>query len=348
MKALTGLIITEISKTDDPNVIFRGNSITIKVIDRYMKIVAEDYLKKNLAPLILGICEISEALELDSCKVTEETAIKNSVLMATVIGRFWQVLQNSIDSFPKEIVQLFSIMRITALEKFPQAPDVKYGAVSGFLFLRLIGPSILSPQKRGIISLVPNTIQIKNLTLAAKILQSLANLSASVPQNGPLSHLAKFLKAERNNMKNYLDNISLITAEQQSSIALTGSTIILAENVKAMFGYCVKLIPALKLEAHDEAVANLIQVTECIQNGSHSGDENLLTDLKISRHTSIFSATSASPGSDLSADASSATAKSLPKGLADAIQSQKTPNRFFNLLARSRSKTLLDAPKDRT
>ena len=76
--------------TDEARVLFRGNTLTTKLIDCYQKLVAKDYLKSILVPTIERVYSLKKALELDPNKVEKGDMVgKNKVLMDKVFFFFF-------------------------------------------------------------------------------------------------------------------------------------------------------------------------------------------------------------------------------------------------------------------
>jgi hypothetical protein len=55
--------------------------------------------------------------------------------------------------------------------RFPGDLDLKYSAVSGFIFLRFFGPAVLGPKLFGLRAEFGDATVSRTLTLAAKVLQ---------------------------------------------------------------------------------------------------------------------------------------------------------------------------------
>uniref|UniRef100_A0A8C1X350 RAS p21 protein activator 3 n=1 Tax=Cyprinus carpio TaxID=7962 RepID=A0A8C1X350_CYPCA len=68
---LSAIAHAEISRTQDPNTIFRGNSLTSKCIDETMKLAGMHYLRVTLKPIIDEICTDHKPCEIDPVKLKE-------------------------------------------------------------------------------------------------------------------------------------------------------------------------------------------------------------------------------------------------------------------------------------
>lgn len=99
----------------------------------------------TLAPLIESVYAMKDVCEIDPSRCeSPEIAQRNSTLILGLIKNLWSTLQSTIDLFPKEIIEVFAEIKNQVTLKFPSDPDVKFGAISGFLFLRFFNPSTIS------------------------------------------------------------------------------------------------------------------------------------------------------------------------------------------------------------
>jgi GTPase-activator protein for Ras-like GTPase len=144
-EAIKSLIKEDVEETIDPNTIFRGNTIAIKIVDQFIKLKGAEYLKRIVGPLVSAVYQLKEHCEVDPSRCESADIAKRNVgIVLSLLDRFWKTIQTSLDAFPDEISVMFSDIKEMVTIQFPSSPDVKYGAISGFLFLRYFGPSIIS------------------------------------------------------------------------------------------------------------------------------------------------------------------------------------------------------------
>uniref|UniRef100_A0A673LZP2 RAS p21 protein activator 3 n=1 Tax=Sinocyclocheilus rhinocerous TaxID=307959 RepID=A0A673LZP2_9TELE len=92
---LSAIAHAEISRTQDPNTIFRGNSLTSKCIDETMKLAGMHYLRVTLKPIIDEICTDHKPCEIDPVKLKEsENLDTNRVRIAIPILFFGTYREN--------------------------------------------------------------------------------------------------------------------------------------------------------------------------------------------------------------------------------------------------------------
>ncbi|KAJ3078698.1 Ras GTPase-activating protein nGAP, partial [Quaeritorhiza haematococci] len=88
------LVTHEVLSTDDPNIIFRGNSVATKAMDQYMKLVGMDYLHGTLSNLIRNLYETNESCEPKLFGLTGEHPDSNTARTLTLIAKIIQNLAN--------------------------------------------------------------------------------------------------------------------------------------------------------------------------------------------------------------------------------------------------------------
>ncbi|KAF9190279.1 hypothetical protein BGZ50_000310 [Haplosporangium sp. Z 11] len=189
---INSLVDEEIAETSPMglNTLFRANTLLTKALEAYMRLVGTEYLDDTLGDILRDICKNKVACEVDPCRLEKNDDIKvqRRILMAHT-RTCWRAVTESVDKFPKELLLVFSHLQQRLIEKFsdrgssdevgPESKSVnlvRYTGVSGFVFLRLICPAILSPRLFYIVREHPEARAHRTLTLIAKSLQGLANL----------------------------------------------------------------------------------------------------------------------------------------------------------------------------
>ncbi|MGH0142059.1 UNVERIFIED_CONTAM: hypothetical protein FKN15_075224 [Acipenser sinensis] len=143
---LSAIANAEVNRTLDPNTIFRGNSLTSKCIDETMKLAGMHYLQVTLKPIIDEICGDHKPCEIDPVKLKDaENLDNNRENLRHYVDRIFTVITNSGVSCPTVMCDIFFSLRESAAKRFQADQDVRYTAVSSFIFLRFFAPAILSP-----------------------------------------------------------------------------------------------------------------------------------------------------------------------------------------------------------
>ncbi|KAI9357960.1 hypothetical protein DFJ73DRAFT_758094 [Zopfochytrium polystomum] len=214
--AMKALLEREISETENVNIIFRGNSLATKLMDQYMKVVGMDYLHETIASTVRSLCAIPDSLEVDPSKISNPETLKNHwrLLLShtrTLLTRIF----DSKDNCPQGILEIFKHIQSVVVRRSQDAVAVsqlqdegRYAVISGFIFLRFFCPAILSPNLFGILSDFPSPSTARNLTLIAKIVQNLANLSDFGSKEPFMKECNPFIMEQIPNMRLFIDYIS--------------------------------------------------------------------------------------------------------------------------------------------
>lgn len=225
---LTVLNECELMQCDDPNTIFRGNSLATKAMDQYMKMIAMKYLRETILPVIAGVFSMQHSMELDVMKMDMKLSDSQKAVqrehnlnrLKDAIKKVWAEIYVSVDRCPIELRRVFQSLRhaVQQRQSDPDAPEgwrsnpnVKYSAVSGFIFLRLFMPAIMGPKLFNMMPDHPSELIDRNLKLIAKCMQNLANLSEFGGQKEPyMLQVNDFIKDHMEEMRDFLDRISTV------------------------------------------------------------------------------------------------------------------------------------------
>ncbi|XP_051557992.1 ras GTPase-activating protein 3-like isoform X3 [Myxocyprinus asiaticus] len=211
---LSAIAHAEINRTQDPNTIFRGNSLTSKCIDETMKLAGMHYLQVTLKPIIDEICTDHKPCEIDPVKLKEsENLDTNRENLRQYVDRIFNVITSSGVSCPTVMCDIFFSLRESAAYRFQVDPDVRYTAVSSFIFLRFFAPAILSPNLFHLRPHHPDPCTSRTLTLISKTIQTLGSLAKSKSASFKESYMAAFYdyfneQKYADAVKNFLDLIS--------------------------------------------------------------------------------------------------------------------------------------------
>uniref|UniRef100_A0A3Q2L954 RAS p21 protein activator 3 n=1 Tax=Equus caballus TaxID=9796 RepID=A0A3Q2L954_HORSE len=211
---ISAIASAEVQRTQDPNTIFRGNSLTSKCIDETMKLAGMQYLHVTLKPTIEEICQSHKPCEIDPVKLKDgESLESNMETLRQYVDRVFNVITKSGVSCPTVMCDIFFSLREAAAKRFQDDLDVRYTAVSSFIFLRFFAPAILSPN---LFQLTPHHTDpqtSRTLTLISKTIQTLGSLSKSKSASFKESYMATFYEFFNEQkyadaVKNFLDLIS--------------------------------------------------------------------------------------------------------------------------------------------
>ncbi|KAM9169449.1 ras GTPase-activating protein 3 isoform 2-T2 [Pangshura tecta] len=221
---ISAIANAEVKRTQDPNTIFRGNSLTSKCIDETMKLAGMHYLQVTLKPIIDEICQLHKPCEIDPVKLKDgENLENNRENLRQYVDRIFTVITKSGVSCPTVMCDIFFSLRESAAKRFQGDPDVRYTAVSSFIFLRFFAPAILSPNLFQLTPHHPDPQTSRTLTLISKTIQTLGSLSKSKSASFKESYMATFYdyfneQKYADAVKNFLDLISSSGRRDHKSI----------------------------------------------------------------------------------------------------------------------------------
>eukprot|EP00055_Hartaetosiga_balthica_P014450 m.79240 g.79240 ORF g.79240 m.79240 type:complete len:909 (+) comp8599_c0_seq1:137-2863(+) len=204
VKRLQALAQQTIEDSDEVGTLFRGNSLTSKCIELFMRQTGLPFLRSCIGEPIDELMNVKVVFELDPVRGGKEENLRPLIQfckrVSTSIFRKWQ-------KCPKELSDVLEHIRLCSMKKFPQDKFVQYTSVSAFAFLRFFCPAILNPKLFNLMKDVPTEGFARNLTLVAKVMQNLANMTEfgqkqdfMVPCNG-------FLIESRKKMQEFIYNI---------------------------------------------------------------------------------------------------------------------------------------------
>lgn len=170
-------ITTEVESTNSATTLFRGNSMSTKLMSQFTRMTGKKYLQ-ILSPLILEVAKNPANFEVDPSKAGPGADINtNLVRLRDTVQRFLDVIVRSQDECPIPFKHISNKLQQEVLQRFPTAGLT---GVTGFIFLRFFCPYILTPEQVGLTSgLSEAQVQEKNfrraLILISKVIQNVAN-----------------------------------------------------------------------------------------------------------------------------------------------------------------------------
>ncbi|XP_008845707.1 rasGAP-activating-like protein 1 isoform X2 [Nannospalax galili] len=225
----------EVARTNDPNTLFRSNSLASKSVEQFMKLVGMRYLHEVLRPVISRVFEERKYMELDPCKMdlgrsrrisfkgmpTEEQVRETSLgLLTGYLGSIVDAIVNSTGRCPLALRLTFKQLQRCVEEHFPGAEhqDVKYLATSGFLFLRFFAPAILTPKLFDLRDQHADPQTSRSLLLLAKAVQSIGNLGQQLGQGKEMwmVPLHPFLLQSISRVRDFLDQLVDVDRDEEA------------------------------------------------------------------------------------------------------------------------------------
>jgi len=209
---LLGQLLTiDVAGTNKTNLLFRRNSLATKSLDVYMRLIGKQYLHSILQSTMQRINSEAICLEVDAGRLgaeDEEADVEANmkVLVSLVDEIFNKIISGALDC-PMKLRTLFHLIAQSVETAFPDDPNIKYTAISGFLFLRYFCPAILSPKLAGILTEHPSLNPSRTFTLIAKTLQNIASLVRFGQKEPFMAPMNEFLNEKFDVFKQYIDTI---------------------------------------------------------------------------------------------------------------------------------------------
>ena len=209
---ITTLCAYELLKTDAAGTIFRGTTLSTRVIEYYQReFFSDSYLKETLGNFITFLSESTHSLEIDPTRLHKKENLEENLENLTfVVSKLWEIIQSSINSVPISLKIIYRKISKMSRKKFADVENAHHSAIAGFFFLRFICPAILSPKLFGLIQSHPTSGTERKLTLVAKILQTLANRVSFGPKEAYLICMNdKFIIKNQRSMAGFLDKLTI-------------------------------------------------------------------------------------------------------------------------------------------
>ncbi|ROV92352.1 hypothetical protein VMCG_09140 [Cytospora schulzeri] len=208
------------SLAGEANLLFRGNSLLTQALEFHMRRLGNEFIDEILGDKIFEINEINPNCEVDPGKLQSgEDLSQHWERLLQFTNEIWECIANSANKFPPELRHILKYIRAVAEDRYGDfLRTVAFTSVSGFLFLRFICPAILNPKLFGLLRDYPRPRAQRTLTLIAKALQALANLSNIGKKEVWMEPMNRFLTARRQGLKDFIDNVCAIPAERSTCI----------------------------------------------------------------------------------------------------------------------------------
>ncbi|KAF6812994.1 GTPase activating protein (bud2 cla2) [Colletotrichum sojae] len=204
------------SLAGEANLLFRGNTLLTQALEFHMRRSGKEYLEQMLQAKIYEINEMNPNCEVDPSKLKPgENVSEHWGRLIQLTTEVWQCICKEPTKCPPELRSILKYIRAVAEDRYGDwLRTVTYTSVSGFLFLRFICPAILSPKLFGLLRDHPRPRAQRTLTLVAKALQALGNLSTFGKKEEWMEPMNKFLSSNRQSVKDYIDTICSIPVER--------------------------------------------------------------------------------------------------------------------------------------
>ncbi|KAI0308203.1 Rho GTPase activation protein [Multifurca ochricompacta] len=192
--------------------LFRGNTVLTKTIESLMGWYGKNFLEASVGFTIRRLCFENVSIEVDPLRNAKgpKDVERNVDLLVYWCREIWEQIYSTKHQCPHEMRKSFEYIRQLVEKRYPSGPDADTNSdlprqsVSAFCFLRFIVPAILHPHLFGLCSGLPDMPVQRSLTLIAKVIQSLANLNATVQKEEFMRGVKSFLEERLPEMFDYI------------------------------------------------------------------------------------------------------------------------------------------------
>ena len=164
---------TEVEYTLNETQLFRTNKGVTYVTAALSRKLTEGLLLKYINPFLEEMNTLTEPLEIDSSKVGQEKADENIEKVIGLINKLLENVKQFCLELPKELTYIFTKAREAVREKYGDEEAIKI--VGSFIFLRLINPVLLTPQKFSSKLVKLNPTSMRSMIIITKITQVCVN-----------------------------------------------------------------------------------------------------------------------------------------------------------------------------
>ncbi|KAJ1770988.1 GTPase activating factor [Coemansia sp. RSA 1843] len=213
----------------DPALIFRGASVTTRAMDTLMKVCGLSFLDQMIGEIVRAVTDSEHKCEVDPAKLSDDESIDDHWEMLTqLLQALWRAIEESKHQCPVEMRRAFYRIRLAIIQFYTEdgnetdksaQGNVRYSCVSGFMFLRLLCPAMLSPRSFGLVSNAPSVSSLRTLTLLAKGIQCTANLTDFAQKEPYMQPMNKVIQQSIPKMKSFIDYIASGEIAQTSGSA---------------------------------------------------------------------------------------------------------------------------------
>ncbi|SCU92244.1 LAFA_0F09032g1_1 [Lachancea sp. 'fantastica'] len=195
--------------------LFRGNSILTKSMEKYFNRIGKEYLEKAIGGTIRKIVFSDMCLELDPNRIRADEFEKENIIrgnytrLLKLAEELWVRIYKTSNDLPYGIKEQLKAVRknIEVIYKDDEY-KVIINCVSGFLFLRFFCPVVLNPKLFHIVDNHPEEGPKRTLTLLAKVLLNLSNLTLFGKKEPWMTEMNSFIAKHEDELIDYIDKVT--------------------------------------------------------------------------------------------------------------------------------------------
>ncbi|XP_077291075.1 RAS p21 protein activator vap isoform X2 [Arctopsyche grandis] len=274
------LLQAEVAREADTPTLFRATTLCTTLMDIYMKADCHGFLQAAVSETVQKLMESKQSAELNPTKMdSPDDACSNAEFLLLILDEITLSIFLSSDACPRSVRFLCGCLQRAVVAKWPNERFVRTRVVSGFIFLRLICPSLLSPRAWGLVSEPPPPSATRSLIMVAKCLQNLANLVEFGGKEPYMEVVNPFILKNKERMVVFLDQLSAIgdpgnnhtnSLQYPSSSNSTLPNIDTGKELATLHHICVSHLNELQVLAKSQpAIKKLVTVTDMLTKHKH-------------------------------------------------------------------------------
>ncbi|XP_022105967.1 ras GTPase-activating protein 1-like [Acanthaster planci] len=255
----------EIEKEEEKSTLFRSNTLATTLMDKYMKITAQEFVQHALHDVIIKIMESKHSCELNPLKVEKgDDVSENCEYLLEFLKEIIESIFASGTMCPPALRYLCWCLKQDVRQKWPDDPNITARAIGGFIFLRLICPAILNPRLFNIVTEAASPMASRTLMIVAKAIQNLAN-QVEFGTNYKEAYMVvinPYIVINKGRMCHFLNELATVTECPPPGEV---PPIDLARQLAALHQLCVTYIKELQqLSVVQPSLKKLLAVTEML------------------------------------------------------------------------------------
>eukprot|EP01114_Cavostelium_apophysatum_P012697 TRINITY_DN2900_c0_g1_i3.p1 TRINITY_DN2900_c0_g1~~TRINITY_DN2900_c0_g1_i3.p1 ORF type:complete len:791 (-),score=205.27 TRINITY_DN2900_c0_g1_i3:16-2388(-) len=224
---ITTMINSEVEVADSEGTMFRKNDFTSKLLKVYSTLVGLDYLFDCLGKLIRELYAIHssnftdehvlhslvlDTVEVDPQKLTNDDDVSiNKLQLQLLTQKIFNSIIRQVNAVPVALRFVCNTIREGVAKKFSE--DAARKAVGGFIFLRYICPSLISPHSYYLCKDPPDSETQRQLLLVAKVLQNLSNGVQFGRKEEYMAPLNSFIQDNGPKMQKFFDEVTILPGD---------------------------------------------------------------------------------------------------------------------------------------
>nr|XP_039272599.1 ras GTPase-activating protein 1-like [Styela clava] len=225
----------------EPGTLFRATTLASTLMEQYMRSTCASFVSLALKDLVKQITDSKQSCELNPAKLPEGNDVNanRECLLDHLRAAIASIIQSQ-SIFPKELRYIFGQQQQLVQRRWRNDKNVRTRVVSGFVFLRLLCPAIITPKMFNIISESPSPVAARNLLLVAKSIQNLANLIEFGAKESYMGCVNSFLIENKVKIVQFIDDLgNKGTQSKQSGTGSYGNKVDISRDLALLHHVCM-------------------------------------------------------------------------------------------------------------